>query len=173
MEWELPVQLKARSLWRCLLGQNDWKLQEWTWLIPWRATPEAQKLTVLDEGLRPREPPMDSCHVQGALPILTLTGMKQSSALACESLWKQRYSKYTAMLWVLEKETETRKAEQWENSMGVVPASTHTTSCLLAWGFTFIGKHNSQLLLSKSEFKESTDYSPILRDLPEVLNARS
>lgn len=46
----------------------------------------SQKLTVLDEGLRAREPPVDSCHVQGALPILTLPGMKHSTAVACEGL---------------------------------------------------------------------------------------
>lgn len=38
-----------------------------------------QKLTVLNESLRPREPPMDSCHVQRALPILTLTEIRQKS----------------------------------------------------------------------------------------------
>lgn len=67
-------------------GSEELKVATVDFLISWRAIPEAEKLTILDEGLRPREPPMDSCHVQGALPILTLTGMKQSSGSAREGL---------------------------------------------------------------------------------------
>lgn len=87
LEQELSVKLKARN-WRRAkqlseqsfgtLSQNNWKLQPWKCLIFWRVIEQAQKLTVLNEGLRPREPPMDSCHVQRAFPILTLTETKQN-----------------------------------------------------------------------------------------------
>lgn len=55
--------------------------------MPWKVVKQAQKLTILNEGLRPREPPMDSCHVQWTLPILTLTETNhKSNYLACKAV---------------------------------------------------------------------------------------